>query len=50
MPRELETDDAEDADDGGEYDPTICGGGYCGSGGLSGLGGCETGCGCGFCG
>jgi hypothetical protein len=48
IPRELETEDAEDVDDA-ESDATICGGGYCGIGKASGLGGCEPGSDCGFC-
>ena len=49
IPPELETEDNEDEDDADD-DGIICGGGYCGVGAESGLGGCELGSDCGFCG
>ena len=43
MPPEPEVgdEDADDMDDVEEYEETICGGGYCGIGAASGLGGSE---------
>jgi hypothetical protein len=53
MPPELEPGDDEDADDMDdvepEYEEAICGGGYCGIGAPSGLGGCVPGGDVGFC-